>query len=30
MEIDHRICGHMNERVLARELEALVHGGGSR
>jgi NADH-quinone oxidoreductase subunit E len=26
VEIDHRICGHMNERVLARELETLVHG----
>jgi NADH-quinone oxidoreductase subunit E len=26
VEIDHRICGHMNERVLARELETLVNG----
>ena len=27
VEIDHRICGHMNERVLARELESLLNGG---
>ncbi len=26
LEIDHRICGHMNEQVLARELEALLQG----
>ncbi len=23
VEVDHRICGHMNERVLTREVEAL-------
>ena len=24
VEVDHRICGHMNERVLTREVEALM------
>jgi NADH-quinone oxidoreductase subunit E len=25
VELDHRICGHMNERVLTREVEEIAH-----
>lgn len=28
VEVDHRICGHVNERTLEREVKALENGGG--